>query len=99
MSDSCNINGVLPTGFAPSTFLNSNIQTYGDLAYYVKTLLGYPVAPVEISDETFRIIIDEAFEHFSKFTKGEEKYLIFCGDKYIPIWGIVTGKQIGRAHV
>jgi len=94
MSDSCNINGVLPTGFAPSTFLNSNIQTYGDLAYYVKTLLGYPVAPVEISDEIFRIIIDEAFEHFSKFTKGEEKYLIFCGDKYIPNCGIKLDELI-----
>lgn len=92
--DSCNSNSILPAGFAPSTFLNSNIQSYGDLAYYVKTLLGYPVNPIEISDETFRIIIDEAFEYFSKFTKGEEKYLIFCGDKYIPHCGIKLDELI-----
>lgn len=78
---------VLPDGFAPSTYLSSNIQTYGDLAYYVKVLLGYPEL-VEISDETFRVIIDEAIELFTNYTKGEEKYLVFCGDKYIPNCGI-----------
>lgn len=79
---------MLPDGFSPSTYLNSNIQSYGDLAYYIKNLLGYPANPVELSDETFRIIIDEAFEKFSYSTKGEQKFLIFCGDKYIPNCGI-----------
>jgi hypothetical protein len=77
---SCDITRVLPEGVYGSSFLNSQITGYGDLVYYIKTMLGYPSAPVELDDGQFKVIIDDALEMYTRWVRGEEKMLIFCPD-------------------
>lgn len=90
----------LPPGNYGSTYLNSQIQTYGDLAYYVKTLLGAPSVPVELTDGQFKIIIDEAVENFTRWgVRGEEKMLIFCpGNNYNPNCGIKLDELVNPCN-
>lgn len=71
-----------PEGFG-STALSPRIESYADLVYRTKSLLGYPSAPVEISDEQWAHIIDKAIEDFTEFEGNrEEEYLVFCSNSY-----------------
>lgn len=76
------MSNVAPEGFG-STYLNSRIESYADLVYRTKSLLGWPSAPVEITDEQWGHIIDKAVEDFTEFEGNrEEEYLVFCADSY-----------------
>lgn len=76
------MNNIAPDGFG-STHLNSRIENYGDLVYRTKCLLGFPSAPVEITDEQWAHIIDKAVEDFTEFEGNrEEEYLVFCSNSY-----------------
>lgn len=76
------MNNVAPEGFG-STYLNSRIENYADLVYRTKSLLGWPSAPVEITDEQWGHIIDKAVEDFTEFEGNrEEEYLVFCSNSY-----------------
>lgn len=76
------MNNIAPEGFG-STYLNSRIESYSDLVYRTKSLLGWPSAPVEITDEQWGHIIDKAVEDFTEFEGNrEEEYLVFCANSY-----------------
>ena len=76
------MNSTAPEGFG-STHLNPRITTYADLVYRTKSLLGWPSAPVEITDEQWAHIIDKAVEDFTEFEGNrEEEYLVFCSNSY-----------------
>lgn len=76
------MNNIAPEGFG-STYLNSRIESYADLVYRTKSLLGWPSAPVEITDEQWGHIIDKAVEDFTEFEGNrEEEYLVFCANSY-----------------
>ena len=76
------MNSTAPEGFG-STHLNPRISTYADLVYRTKSLLGWPSAPVEITDEQWAHIIDKAVEDFTEFEGNrEEEYLVFCSNSY-----------------
>jgi len=76
------MNNIAPEGFG-STYLNSRIESYADLVYRTKSLLGWPSAPVEITDEQWGHIIDKAVEDFTEFEGNrEEEYLVFCSNSY-----------------
>lgn len=82
------MSNVAPDGFG-STYLNSRIENYADLVYRVKSLLGYPNAPVEITDEQWCHIIDKAVEDFTEFEGNrEEEYLVFCSNSYVRNCGV-----------
>ena len=71
-----------PDGFG-STSLNPRISDYSDLVYRTKSLLGWPSAPVEITDEQWGHIIDKAIEDFTEWEGNrEEEYLVFCASNY-----------------
>jgi hypothetical protein len=71
-----------PDGFG-STSLNPRISDYSDLVYRTKSLLGWPSAPVEITDEQWGHIIDKAIEDFTEWEGNrEEEYLVFCANNY-----------------
>jgi hypothetical protein len=71
-----------PEGFG-STSLSPRINDYADLVYRTKSLLGWPSAPIEITDEQWGHIIDKAIEDFTEFEGNrEEEYLVFCSDVY-----------------
>ena len=76
------MSNVAPEGFG-STALNPRIESYSDLVYRTKSLLGWPSAPVEITDVQWAHIIDKAVEDFTEFEGNrEEEYLVFCGGSY-----------------
>lgn len=82
------MNPTAPEGFG-STHLNPKISTYADLVYRTKSLLGWPSAPVEITDEQWAHIIDKAVEDFTEFEGNrEEEYLVFCANSYIRSCGV-----------
>lgn len=82
------MNSTAPEGFG-STNLNPRITTYADLVYRTKSLLGWPSAPVEITDEQWAHIIDKAVEDFTEFEGNrEEEYLVFCADSYTRSCGV-----------
>lgn len=73
---------IIPEGFG-STALNPRIESYADLVYRTKTLLGWPAAPVELTDAQWASIIDKAIEDFTEFEGNrEEEYLVFCSNVY-----------------
>lgn len=73
---------IVPDGFG-ATYLNPQIQTYADLVFYVKSLLGSPVTPLEITDAQWAIFIDEAISKWTQFGGGaKEEYLVFCSNMY-----------------
>ncbi len=73
---------VLPDGWRGSTALNSTIKSYEDLAYRVKTQLGFPVVELEISDEQVAIFIDEALEWFTQYAGRERRWIVFTDQLY-----------------
>lgn len=82
------MNSTVPDGFG-STHLNPRITTYADLVYRTKSLLGWPNAPVEITDEQWAHIIDKAIEDFTESEGNrEEEYLVFCADSYVRNCGV-----------
>jgi hypothetical protein len=82
------MNNVAPDGFG-STSLNPRIENYADLVYRVKCLLGWPSAPIEITDEQWAHIIDKAVEDFTEFEGNrEEEYLVFCANSYTRNCGV-----------
>lgn len=95
---SCDIQKTLPDGMQGSTYLNSQIDSYGSLVYYVKTLLGYPHVPVELDDGQFKVIIDDAIEKYTQWVRGEEKMLIFAPDNYNPNCGIKLDELINPCN-
>lgn len=95
---SCAINKTLPDGMQGSTYLNSQIDSYGSLVYYVKTLLGYPHVNVELDDGQFKVIIDDAIEKYTQWVRGEEKMLIFAPDNYDPNCGVKLDELINPCN-
>jgi hypothetical protein len=81
-------NPTAPEGFG-STSLNPRITSYADLVYRTKSLLGWPSAPIEITDEQWCHIIDKAVEDFTEFEGNrEEEYLVFCANSYTRNCGV-----------
>ncbi len=76
------MSSIIPEGWG-STYLNPRIETYSDLVYRVKTLLGWPNSNIELSDAAFATFIDEAVENWTQW-EGNRKleYLIFCSNLY-----------------
>jgi len=75
-------NNVAPEGYG-STYLNPKIESYADLVYRTKVMLGWPSAPLEITDEQWAHIIDKSIEDFTEFEGNrEEEYLVFCSNSY-----------------
>jgi hypothetical protein len=95
---SCEIKRTLPEGSYGSTFLNSQIDSYGSLVYYLKTMLGYPHAPVELDDGQFKVIIDDAIENYTRWVRGEEKMLIFAPYNYNPSCGVRLDELINPCN-
>lgn len=95
---SCEIKRTLPEGSFGSTYLNSQIDSYGSLVYYLKTMLGFPHSPVELDDGQFKIIIDDAIELYTKWVRGEEKMLIFAPYNYNPSCGIRLDELINPCN-
>ena len=81
-------NSVVPENWKASTYLNSTIKSYADLAYRVKTHFGYPIAVIELTDEMIANHIDDAIERFTQYAGYTEEYLIFCDDLYVPGCGV-----------
>lgn len=76
------MSNIAPEGFG-STALNARIENYADLVYRTKCLLGWPSAPIEITDEQWAHIIDKSVEDFTEFEGNrEEEYLVFCANSY-----------------
>jgi len=76
------MSNIIPEGFG-STALNGRIETYGDLVYRTKSLLGWPSVPIELTDVQWAHIIDKAIEDFTEFEGNrEEEYLVFCSNLY-----------------
>jgi hypothetical protein len=81
MSDPINVYPA-PDGFG-STYLNPRIESYGDLVYRVKSVLGYPATNIELADAQWASFIDEALEIATQFELGKkEEYLVFCSNLY-----------------
>jgi hypothetical protein len=79
---------VAPEGFG-STALNPRIETYADLVYRTKILLGWPAVPIEMTDEQWAHIIDKAVEDFTEFEGNRiEEYLVFCSNSYTRSCGV-----------
>lgn len=71
-----------PAGWG-STYLSPKIQTYQDLVYRTKNLLGFPIFDSELTDGMWATIIDESLEVFSQWGGGaKEEYLVFSSDDY-----------------
>lgn len=82
------MSNIAPDGFG-STHLNPRIESYADLVYRTKSLLGWPSAPIEITDQQWSHIIDKAVEDFTEFEGNrEEEYLVFCADSYTRNCGV-----------
>lgn len=76
------MNDIVPEGFG-ATFLSPQISSYSDLVYRTKLKMGYPTAPIELTDEQWAHIIDEAIETWTQFEGGKtEQYLMFCSNLY-----------------
>lgn len=82
------MSNIVPQNWQASTYLNSTIQTYADLAYRVKTHFGYPISVIELTDEMIANFIDDAIEIFTRYAGYTEEYLIFCDDLYISGCGV-----------
>lgn len=82
------MSNIVPDGFG-STYLSPRIETYEDLVYRTKSLLGWPSVPVEITDTQWAHIIDKAVEDFTAFEGNrEEEYLVFCSNVYYRSCGV-----------
>lgn len=90
MGGYCPDSSVVPNGWRGSTYHNSSIQTYDDLAYRIKTRLGSPALQLGITDEQIATYIDDALEVYTSEIGGgfEKEYLLFCSDIYKPGCGI-----------
>jgi hypothetical protein len=87
MSDIIDINPA-PAGFG-STHLNPRIESYSDLVFRAKSLLGWPATPIELTDTQWAMIIDEALEIYSQWEGNRtETTLVFCSDLYQPGCGV-----------
>lgn len=76
------MSNIVPEGFG-STALSNRIESYADLVYRIKSLLGWPAVPVELTDVQWAHIIDKAIEDFTEFEGNrEEEYLVFCSSMY-----------------
>lgn len=76
-----NDKSVLPVSWQGSTYLNSKVNSYEDLADRVRRLLGAPQIEVELTDSQIATFIDEAIEWFSQYHL-ERKYLVFSDANY-----------------
>lgn len=82
------MSNIIPDNFG-STYLSPVIESYGDLVLRTKSLLGYPVQNVEITDTQWAMIIDEAIEIATQFELGKkEEYLVFCSNVYRHACGV-----------
>ena len=66
----------------PSTFANSDINTYSDLIQRMKFNFGYPVMDIELCDDQFSEFINQAVELFTKYSGMTEEYLAFDSSSY-----------------
>lgn len=81
MSDHINIFPA-PEGFG-STALNPQIQSYADLVYRTKSLLGWPGSQIELTDAQWASIIDESIETWTQWEGNrKEEVLVFCANRY-----------------
>jgi hypothetical protein len=82
------ISSVLPTGYHGSTYLNSKIESYANLALRIKKALGYPAVTVEVTDSQLADFIDRAVEMYTRYAGYTEEYLVFDSNLYIPGVGV-----------
>lgn len=71
---------VIPESRNVSTYRNSSVRTYADVANRIKIRLGAPYAPVNVTDEAIANHIDEAIEMYSRYAGYDKEYVIFCDD-------------------
>lgn len=84
---------VIPTGWSGSTYLNSAMQTYSDVAFRIKSNLGYPAVAVEATDSQIATFIDQAIEVYTKYAGFTKEPVVFCTNRYIPGCGINVGEM------
>lgn len=72
----------LPSGYTGSTYLNSRITSYADLALRIKKALGYPRVEVEVADSQLADFIDRAIELYTRYAGYTEEYLVFDSSLY-----------------
>lgn len=89
-----NSNSIVPIGFG-ATYLNSNIQTYADLIFYCKSMLGWPINNIELTDAQWAMAADDGIATFTQWGGGRhEEYLVACSDLYQPGCGIKLDKLL-----
>ena len=80
MSNSDDSTPIIPEGWTTSTYLNSSIKSYSDVAHRVKVRLGYPTNDVDVTDEAIANNINEAIEQYTRYAGYDTEYVIFCDD-------------------
>lgn len=73
-------NNVLPDDWSGSTYRNSSIKSYADLAKRIKIRLGEPLSRVNVSDEAIANNIDEAIDLYSRYAGYDREYILFCDE-------------------
>lgn len=82
-------NSVVPTGYGSTYLNNTNLQSYGDLVYHLKSMMGYPAADIELTDSQWAQIIDYTINTWTQFEGGrKEEYLVFCSNLYHQSCGV-----------
>ena len=56
---------------------NRRINSEDKLVNYIRTMLGYPMIEIEVTDEQIKLIIDETIRKFSDWAYGGEQTVIF----------------------
>lgn len=69
---------VVPQNRRASTYRNSSIKTFADVANRIKIRIGAPFAPVTVTDEAIANFIDESIEMYSRYAGYDRKYIVFC---------------------
>ena len=72
----------IPTGWTGSTYLNSVIKSYDDVAYRVKVQLGFPKVDVEIADEQMASFINQALELYTRYAGYTEEFVMWNTTQY-----------------
>jgi hypothetical protein len=80
MASEITTNNVLPDNWSGSTYRNSSIKSYEDLANRIKIRLGAPLSKINATDEAIANNIDEAIDLYSRYAGYDREYVLFCDD-------------------
>lgn len=56
---------------------NRRVNNEDKLVNYIRTMLGYPMIEIEVTDEQIKLIIDETIRKFSDWAYGGEQTILF----------------------